>query len=88
MVKAKEIEAAFVICNDASDEVMISARSNGQINVQVILEKMNGGGHMTAAGLQRKDTTVAKVENELLKVLDDYFKGDVKDESNTIEWCP
>ena len=85
MVKAKEIEAAFVICNDASDEVMISARSNGQINVQVILEKMNGGGHMTAAGLQRKDTTVAKVENELLKVLDDYFKGDVKDESNTIE---
>ena len=85
MVKAKEIEAAFVICNDALDEVMISARSNGQINVQVILEKMNGGGHMTAAGLQRKNTTVAKVENELLKVLDDYFKGDVKDESNTIE---
>ena len=85
MVKAKEIEAAFVICNDAADEVMISARSNGHINVQVILEQMNGGGHMTAAGLQRKDTTVAKVENELLMVLDNYFKGDVKNESNTIE---
>ena len=85
MVKAKEIEAAFVICNDAADEVMISARSNGHINVQVILEQMNGGGHMTAAGLQRKDTTVAKLENELLNVLDEYFKGDVKNESNTIE---
>lgn len=76
MVKAKEIEAAFVICNDAQDEVMISARSNGKINVQIILEKMNGGGHMTAAGLQRNGTTVAKVENELLGVLDEYIKGD------------
>ena len=85
MVKAKEIEAAFVICNDAADEVMISARSNGHVNVQVILEQMNGGGHMTAAGLQRKDTSVAKLENELLKVLDDYFKGDLKHESNIIE---
>ena len=82
MVKAKEIEAAFVICNDAIDEVMISARSNGHINVQVILEKMNGGGHMTAAGLQRKDTSVAKVSNELMSVLDEYFKGDQSDESN------
>jgi len=82
MVKAKEIEAAFVVCNDAVDEVMISARSNGHINVQMILEKMNGGGHMTAAGLQRKDTTVAKVENELLNALDEYFKGE-QNESNT-----
>lgn len=83
MVKAKEIEAAFVICYYQQNDVMISARSNGHINVQVILEKMNGGGHMTAAGLQRSDTTVAKVENELLKVLDDYFKGDTNNESNT-----
>ena len=83
MVKAKEIEAAFVVCNDAQDEVMISARSNGHINVQVILEKMHGGGHMTAAGLQRKDTTVAKLENELLVALDEYFKGETEDESNT-----
>ena len=85
MVKAKEIEAAFVICNDEADEVMISARSNGHINVQIILEKMNGGGHMTAAGLQRKNTTVAKLENELLQALDEYFKGDESNESNTIE---
>lgn len=82
MVKAKEIEAAFVVCNDSDDEVMISARSNGHINVQTILEKMNGGGHMTASGLQRKDTSVAKVENELINVLDEYFKGDNKGESN------
>lgn len=84
MVKAKEIDAAFVICNGEDNEVVVSARSNGKINVQIIMEKMNGGGHMTAAGLQRKDTTVAKVENELLNVLDEYFKGD-QDESNIVK---
>ena len=83
MVKAKEIEAAFVICYDAEDEAIISARSNGRINVQIILEKMNGGGHMTAAGLQRKGTSVAKLENELLVTLDDYFKGGSLNEGNT-----
>ena len=82
--KAKEIEAAFVICNDANNEVMISARSNGHINVQVIMEKMNGGGHMSAAGLQRKDTSVKKLVNELYIVLDEYFKGD-NNESNIVE---
>ena len=44
---------------------------------------MHGGGHMTAAGLQRKDTSVAKVEAELLNALDDYFKGENINESNT-----
>ena len=74
LIKAKEIEAAFVICNTDKDEVIVTARSKGKVNVQVILEKMKGGGHMTAAGLQRKNTTVNEVEFELLKVLDEYFK--------------
>lgn len=76
MVKTKEAEAAFVICNSDDNEVIVTARSNGGINVQAILEKMHGGGHMTAAGLQRTDTTVAKVENELLSVLNDFKKED------------
>ena len=71
MIKAKDIEAAFVICATSEDEAIITARSKGKINVQVIMEKMNGGGHMTAAGLQRKDVTIAKLENELLNVLDE-----------------
>ncbi|MDO4940188.1 MAG: DHH family phosphoesterase [Erysipelotrichaceae bacterium] len=76
MVKTKEAEAAFVICNSEDDEVIVTARSNGGINVQAILERMHGGGHMTAAGLQRTDTTVAKVTNELLSVLKDFNKED------------
>ena len=75
MVKAKEIEAAFVICNTDKDEVIISARSKGKINVQTIMEKMHGGGHMTAAGLQATGISAAKLEAELLKVLDEYFNG-------------
>ena len=88
MVKTKEAEASFVICNVSNEEVIVTARSQGNVNVQAILEKMNGGGHMTAAGLQRKDTTVSKVENELLNVIDEYYKqeGDTN-EGNTTKWC-
>ncbi|MBQ1812249.1 MAG: DHH family phosphoesterase, partial [Erysipelotrichaceae bacterium] len=76
LVRAKDIEAAFVICNSDKNETIISARSRGTVNVQVIMEKMNGGGHMTAAGLQVNDSSVPKMENELLKVLDEYFEGE------------
>ena len=81
LIKVKEIEAAFVIVNSEKGEVVLSARSNGNINVQVIVEKMNGGGHMTAAGLQRKETTVSKVANELIGVLNSFYKGE-QNESN------
>lgn len=72
LIRSKEIEAAFVICNTEKDEVIVTARSKGKVNVQVILEKMHGGGHMMAAGLQRSDTSVEKVEEELVGVLDEY----------------
>ncbi|MBO4358596.1 MAG: DHH family phosphoesterase [Erysipelotrichaceae bacterium] len=84
MVKAREIEAAFVICMTDRDETIISARSKGKINVQVIMERMHGGGHMTAAGLQVSDVSVAKLEAELYQTLDEYFEGD-GNESNTAE---
>ena len=83
LVKSKGVEAAFVICNSEKDEVIVSARSKGKINVQVIMEQMHGGGHMTAAGLQVSDSSVSKVENELLVVLEGYFKGE-SDESNSV----
>ncbi len=83
MVKSKEIEAAFVICNSDKGETIVSARSKGKVNVQIIMEKMHGGGHMTAAGLQVTDSSVAKLEADLMKILDEYFKGE-NDESNTV----
>ena len=84
LVKAKDIEAAFVICYSDKNEAIISARSRGRVNVQVILEKMHGGGHMTAAGLQVADGSVAKLQADLSKVLDEYFEGE-NHESNTAD---
>ncbi|NLC96792.1 MAG: DHH family phosphoesterase [Erysipelotrichaceae bacterium] len=87
MLGVKDIEAAFIISNTNSDEVAISARSNGKINVQVIMESMNGGGHMTAAGVQRKNTTVTKVKEELLGVISEYIelKEAENNESNIVK---
>lgn len=84
MIKTKDTEAVFVICYTTSDEAIITARSKGKINVQVILERMNGGGHMTAAGLQRKNTSVEDLSEELKKVLHEYLMEleDIQDESN------
>ena len=81
----KGIDAAYVVVN-TKDDTIITARSNGKINVQVIMELMKGGGHMSAAGLQRKDTTVQELKKELIGVLDDYYsKEKIEDESNIAE---
>lgn len=78
LVQTKEIDAAFVICSSGKEEAIITARSNGKVNVQTILEKMNGGGHMTAAGLQTKDKSVKELENELKEIIEEYLKKEVE----------
>lgn len=82
MVEIKEINAAFVLCKTSRDECLISARSDGKINVQAIIEKMGGGGHMTAAGLQSKDETLEELYNKLVNVLNKYLESVKEDESN------
>ncbi len=64
------IDASFVIGYTKSNQVGISARSNKNINVQMIMEKMNGGGHFNAAAMQRDETTVEEIENELITILE------------------
>ncbi|MEZ0535699.1 DHH family phosphoesterase [Caldicellulosiruptoraceae bacterium PP1] len=51
VLNIKGIDASFVICQ-VDDGVVISGRSNGKINVQLILEKLGGGGHLDTAGAQ------------------------------------
>ena len=84
MPRPEDIEAAFVICYSGKDEVMISARSKGDMNVQLIMEKMNGGGHKTAAGLQRKNTDVNTLKIELLSVLNAYLEEREKENEGNI----
>ena len=56
------------------DIISISARSHGDINVQVMMEKLGGGGHQTVAGAQLEGHTVEEVEVLLKKVINEYSK--------------
>ncbi len=72
LVSVSGIEASFVIVEE-DDEVSISGRSGGNINVQVILEKLGGGGHQTIAGAQIKNLSVDEVKVKLLAEITQYF---------------
>ncbi len=65
-----DIEASFVIFRDGN-RTNISARSNSKVNVQVVMEKLGGGGSMTAAACQFDGDTTENVERLLKEVLDD-----------------
>lgn len=73
MLAIQGIIGSFVICR-AGDEVIISARSYGECNVQLVMESMGGGGHLTMAGTQLKDTTAGQAKAQLCAALDEYFK--------------
>lgn len=66
------IETSFVLYPQDS-QVIISARSIGEANVQVILEPLGGGGNAATAGAQVKDTTVAVALDDLIKSIDKHF---------------
>ena len=67
------ITTSFVLGN-VGDMISISGRSIGEINVQLILEKMGGGGHSTVAGVQISGKTIEEVKQELLQKIDEYFE--------------
>lgn len=72
LLTISNITASFVIGN-VGDKVCISGRSIGEINVQVILEKLGGGGHITLAGAQVEGMTQEEVKQELIDKIKEYF---------------
>ena len=66
-------QASFVMYPDEQRRVVISARSIGEANVQVILESLGGGGNAATAGAQIKDSTVPEVLERLKKSIDNYY---------------
>ena len=76
-MEMKGVNAAFVIGRTGANQVKISCRSDGSINVQLIAEKLNGGGHFGQAACEFSDITVAQAETKLLNVLSDYI-GEAK----------
>ncbi|KHD84985.1 hypothetical protein NG54_11915 [Heyndrickxia ginsengihumi] len=75
MLTMNGVDASFVIARKSDDEIGISARSLGSINVQVVMEAMNGGGHLSNAATQLKNITVDQAEAQLLKVIGEYLEG-------------
>ena len=67
------VQASFVLYG-VSDEVSISARSLGELNVQLVMESLGGGGHMTMSGAQLKNTSMEKARQMLLEAIDKYYE--------------
>ena len=74
LLTLKGVQASFVLYKK-DDGVYISARSLGDVNVQVIVEALGGGGNSTTAGGQLPDTTVGEVKEKLLEKIDQYFEN-------------
>ena len=64
------VSASFLIYRTAENEVSLSARSLGDVNVQIIMESLGGGGHHTMAGAQLKDVSVTVAQQRLKKAID------------------
>lgn len=73
LMQMRGVNACFVIGKTGEKEVRISCRSDGTINVQLLAEKLNGGGHLTMAAGTFKNTSIERVEERLCEVLNDYL---------------
>lgn len=72
LLTISDINASFVIGIN-NEKVFISGRSIGDINVQVILEKLGGGGHITLAGAQVEGMSIDEVKQKLIEKINEYF---------------
>ena len=67
LLTMKDVNASFVVAHRLDGLVGISARSLGEVNVQLIMEKLGGGGHLTNAACQLKGNSI----NEVIKYLEE-----------------
>ncbi len=72
LLTISDITASFVM-GKVGNKICISGRSIGDINVQVILEKLGGGGHITLAGAQVEGMTMEETKQELINRINEYF---------------
>ena len=75
LLTVQNIDAAFVLIR-TDDSIIISARSNGKINVQLILEQLGGGGHFDSAGAQLKNAVTREVIEKLRVAIDSCLDGE------------
>ena len=74
LLSVKGIRASFVMGKNDRNVTVISARSLGEINVQVLMEYLGGGGHLTMAGAQLRDCTLEEAGEKIKESIDNYKK--------------
>lgn len=74
LVNVAGVEASIVVYSTEDGGVSMSARSVGDINVQVLLEKLGGGGNKSAAGAQLANTSLRDGVNQLFRSIDEYLE--------------
>ena len=73
------IKASFVL-TEYNDKIYISSRSIDEINVQIIMEKLGGGGHLNVAGAQLEGVTIVQAKRMIQDTLDEMLKeGDIEE---------
>ena len=77
LLTVRSVNAAFALIH-IGENVHISARSDGSINVQLILEKIGGGGHFDVAGASLTESELKDAERLLKTAIDEYFDGNSK----------
>lgn len=77
LLSVKGVKASFALIRIGND-VSISGRSKGEINVQLILERLKGGGHFDLAGAQLRNTVLSTACELLKDAIDSYFEYDYK----------
>ena len=73
MLEITDIKASFVVAKDGEGNVVISGRSLGDFNVQVVLEKLGGGGHLMVAGAQLRGKSVSEAGELLKQAIDEVL---------------
>ncbi|PSL40015.1 c-di-AMP phosphodiesterase-like protein [Planomicrobium soli] len=75
LLTMKDVNASFVIAERGESGVGISARSLGEVNVQLIMEQLGGGGHLTNAATQLPDATVQEAVELLKHAIEEHYEG-------------
>ncbi len=79
LLSLHDVVASFVLFKN-EEQINISARSLGDLNVQLVMEQMGGGGHMTMAGAQIKDKKMSEVRERLVDIISKMDIGIPKEE--------
>ncbi|MCR5758371.1 MAG: DHH family phosphoesterase [Selenomonas sp.] len=83
LLRIENVRMSILIFQLTEDTVGLSARSTGELNVQVIMEAFGGGGHQNVAGAQVKDGSIDEIKAKVIEISENYIEENDQDESDS-----